>query len=145
MEKERFQLTPTVDVYLRKGNKILLSRRFNTGWQDGNYSCVGGHPLGDEPLKKAAAREVKEEIGVEIKLEDLKFAHVIQRRKNDFERLGVVFFVEKWQGEPQNMEAHLCDDLRWFDLDELPENIVPYMKQSLDCIKRKIPYSEFGW
>jgi len=55
------------------------------------------------------------------------------------------FLAEKWKGEPQNMEAHKCDDLRWFDLDKLPENTIPYIKQAINCFLKGIFYSEYGW
>ena len=32
------------------------------------------------------------------------------------------------------METGKCDDLSWFDLDDLPKNIVPYIKQSIESI-----------
>jgi hypothetical protein len=43
------------------------------------------------------------------------------------------------------MEPHKCDDLRWFELDNLPENTVLYIRQAIDCISKNIFYSEFGW
>jgi hypothetical protein len=43
------------------------------------------------------------------------------------------------------MEPHKCDDLRWFELNKLPENIIPYVKQAIDNIRNKKFYSEYGW
>lgn len=61
------------------------------------------------------------------------------------ERIDVFFTAEKWEGEIRNLEPEKCDDLSWFDLDNLPENIVPYIRQALECINKKNIYSEFGW
>jgi len=44
-----------------------------------------------------------------------------------------------------NKECHKCDDLSWFDLDDLPENILPYLNQVLNGIKNKVFYSEYDW
>ena len=58
MGKERPKVIPTAYLVLTKDNKILLSRRHNTGFQDGKYSLPAGHLGGDEEtLAQAIARE----------------------------------------------------------------------------------------
>ena len=37
---ERFKLVVAVHLLLIENKKILLLRRFNTGYEDGNYSVV---------------------------------------------------------------------------------------------------------
>lgn len=39
----------------------------------------------------------------------------------------------------------ILDDLSWFDLDALPKNTIPYIKQAIEAIKHNNFYSEFGW
>lgn len=41
------------------------------------------------------------------------------------------------------MELHKCDDLSWFDIDNLPDNVIPYIKQVIGCVLKNIIYSEF--
>ena len=41
--------------------------------------------------------------------------------------------------------THKCDDLSWFDLDDLPDNIILYIKQAINRIRDNIHYSEHGW
>jgi len=43
------------------------------------------------------------------------------------------------------MEEHKCDDLSWFDLADLPENIILEVKLALEHINDKEFYSELGW
>ncbi|MFQ6087067.1 MAG: NUDIX domain-containing protein, partial [Candidatus Bathyarchaeia archaeon] len=82
MIKERPKLIPTVYLVLTKDNKILLSRRYNTGFHDGEYSFPAGHLHGeDETLKQAMVREAKEEVGIEVDLADLELVHVMHRRQ----------------------------------------------------------------
>ena len=61
--------------------------------------------------------------------------------END-ERIDTFFIAEKWDGEIVNKEPHKCDDLSWFDLDNIPENVIPYIKQAINGIKNKTYYSE---
>ncbi|MFH1522957.1 MAG: NUDIX domain-containing protein [Patescibacteria group bacterium] len=150
MKTKRFKITPAVYLVLIKDNKVLLLRRYNTGHEDGNYSFVAGHFDGNETIMQAMVREAREEADINIKEEDLEIAHVIHRfaEYNDVssgERIDFFIKAEKWQGEPKNMEPEKCDDLDWFDLDNLPENTIAYIKQAIDSINKKIFYSEFGW
>ena len=63
---DRFKLIAAVYLLFRRGDEILLLLRANTGYEDGKYGLVSGHVDGDEPLAAAAAREAREEAGVEI-------------------------------------------------------------------------------
>lgn len=126
----------------------MLSRRFNTGYEDGLYSMVAGHVDEGESFTQCIVREAKEEAGITILPEDLKVAHVMQRitkeEKNN-ERIDIFLCPEKWGGEIENREPHKCDDLSWFDLNNIPENTIPYVKLAIENIKNKITYSELGW
>jgi len=145
MPKERFKIIPTSHLILMKGNKILLLRRFNTGYEDGNYSVVAGHLDGNETFMQAMVREAREEADIEIRPEDLEVVHVMHRKEPNEERVDFFIMAKKWKGEPKIMEPHKCDDLNWFELEKLPKNIIPYVKQAIDNIKNKKNYSEHGW
>ena len=67
MMSDKFKLVATVHIFLTKNDtEILLLKRFNTGYEDGNYSVIAGHIDGNEEVKTAAIREAKEEAGIEI-------------------------------------------------------------------------------
>lgn len=145
MPKERFKLIPTSHLILIKDDKILLSRRFNTGYEDGNYSVVAGHLDGNETFIEAMAREAKEEAGVDIKAKDLEVVHAMHRKSPPEERIDFFIKANDWRGEPKIMEPDKCDDLRWFPINNLPANTIPYIRQAIEKIRKKIFYSEFGW
>lgn len=148
MSQERHKIVPASYLVLIKNGKILLQRRFNTGYEDGKYSMVAGHVDKGETFTQCLIREVKEEAGIMLSLDDLKVVHVMHRNsgtEENNERVDVFFVAEKWDGEIENREPNKCDDLSWFGLDKLPANIIPYVKQAIDCIKSKIFYSEYGW
>lgn len=142
MKKGRFKLIPAVYLVLIEDDKILLSRRYNTGYFDNNYSFPAGHLDGGETLKQAMIREAIEEIGITLNPEDLELAHTMNRKMPDNERVDFFFTARKWQGEPKIMEPEKCDDLRWFTFNNLPGNIIPYIKQVIDSLSSNTIYSE---
>jgi 8-oxo-dGTP diphosphatase len=148
MTTQRHKNIPAAYLTMIKDNQILLLRRFNTGYEDGKYSMVAGHVDPGEHFTKCIIREAKEEAGIIIKDDQLKVAHVMHRNADagqDNARVDVFFIAETWEGEITNKEPHKCDDLSWFDMDELPENVIPYIKQAIDRIRNGENYSEHGW
>jgi len=144
MAKKRFGQIATSHLFLFRGNKILLLRRFNTGYEDGKYSVIAGHIEGNETARQTMVREAKEEAGIDIKMEDLELVHVMHRKENE-ERIDFFFTTKRWRGEPQIKEPQKCDNLSWFDLNNLPDNMVPYIKQAINCLLNHVVYSEYGW
>lgn len=142
---ERFKITPAAHLLLFKEGKTLLSRRFNTGWEDGNYSVIGGHLEGNETVLQATIREAKEEAGIILQPEDLEFAHVVHRKTPVEERVDFFATAKKWSGEPRILEPHKCDELKWFDVNELPANTIQYVRQGIEFTTKKVFYSECGW
>ncbi len=145
MQKERFKLVPTSHLILTNDNKILLLRRFNTGYEDGNYSVVAGHLDGNETFLQAMVREASEEAGITIKEEDLEVVHVMHRKGPGEERIDFFIKANAWEGEPRIMETQRCDDLKWFGIDSLPSNVIAYVKQAIENFRRRVFYSEHGW
>lgn len=144
MPNQRFKLISAVHLFLIKENQVLLLRRFNTGYEDGNYSVVAGHIDGNESAKEAMAREAFEEAGVIINPNDLELSHLMHRKSTD-ERMDLFFTTNKWEKEPRIMEKDKCDDLSWFSKESLPENMIPYVNEALNNLNKDLFYSEFGW
>jgi 8-oxo-dGTP diphosphatase len=142
---ERFKIVPASYLILIKDGKILLSRRFNTGYEDGKYSFIAGHLDGGETFTNAIVREAKEEADVDVKPKDLEVVHVMHRKTLVDERVDVFIMAKKWSGQPKIMENDKCDDLRWFEIDNLPDNTIPYIRQAIEMIMNKISYSEHGF
>ena len=143
----RHKIVPASYLMLIKNNQVLLARRMNTGHEDGNYSMPAGHIEPGESATSTLIREAKEEAGVTIKPEDVRMAHVMCRKGSgsENERVDFFFSAEKYVGIPKIMEPEKCDDMRWFPIDDLPENTIGYIKQAIDCSRKVIVYSEFGW
>jgi len=134
----------TIHLFLIRDNRILLIRRFQTGYMDGFYSVPAGHLDRGETVRMAGVREAHEEIGIRIDPVDMVFAGVFHRREDD-ERVDFFVQVRNWDGEPFNAEPGKCDQLRWAGLDALPENTIPYVRRALENFQAGIPFEEFGW
>lgn len=145
--KERNTNIPASYLVLMKGNKILLLQRANTGYHDGEYSLIAGHVEKDETFTDSILREAKEEAGIILDRDKIKVAH-IQHRKSDKDwwwRIHTYFIATEWTWDIKNIESGKCDDLSWFDINNLPENMVNCVRFSIENIKNGIFYSEFGW
>ena len=140
----RSKFLVAVHLFFFRDQDILLLRRFNTGYEDGNYSVVAGHVDAGETVTQAAVREANEEVGVILDPAELQIVHVMNRNSEDE---GIDFFivVRQWVGEVTNNEPQKCDDLAWAAVDALPDNTIPYVKRAIENYQAGLYYSEFGW
>jgi 8-oxo-dGTP pyrophosphatase MutT (NUDIX family) len=141
---ERFKLVSAVHLFLIREGQVLLLLRRNTGYEDGSYSVVAGHLNGGEEVRAAAIREAEEEVGIEISPQDVEVVGVMHRRSDD-ERIDFFLVASSWSGEIINNEPGKCGDLSWYDLKELPENVIPYVSRALENYRRGRWFDSFGW
>lgn len=120
-------------------------RRFQTAYYDGYYSLPAGHVEENETCTDSIIREAHEEVGIILKKENLRFSHVLYRMHGipaHYGRVDFFFAAETWDGEPKNREPEKCDDIGWFPLDRLPDNMVPEVRQAIESFRNDIFYSE---
>jgi 8-oxo-dGTP diphosphatase len=141
---ERFQLCAAVHLFLMRGDETLLLRRFNTGYEDGNYGVIAGHLDGDEEVIAAALREAREEAGIVIAPEDVAVVGVMHRKEAD-EYINFFLVASRWTGTIANWEPDKCDALAWFPLDDLPANVVPYVRRALGNYRCGRWFDSCGW
>ncbi len=139
-------LLAPIAVYLLliRGDSILMLRRHNTGFADGSYSMIAGHVEAGEDLKTAMVREAREEAGIRLSPEDLEVIGVIHSM-SDREYVNFFLKASEWSGEVVNMEPDKCDDLRWFDIANLPDNTVPYARQGIENYRGGVWFGSMGW
>ncbi len=143
---ERHKNVPSSYLILIRDNHVLLQRRFNTGYEDGNYGLVAGHVEKDESFTHAMIREAREEAGIQISPENIRVIHVMHRNCGpEHQRVDIFFAADEWDGEIRNMEPQKCDDLSWFPVDDMPTNIIPYIRQAIERVRSGEHYSEYGW
>lgn len=150
MRHNRHTVIPAVFTILqREDGKIFLLRRQNTGWRDGWWCLPAGHGEKGESFVAGAMREAKEEAGVDIKEEDMQFAHIHEAPSEEddgvTERVSAYFVCKKWSGEPVNAEPEKASEIGWFDVDNLPDNLIEHFKTAIENSFNGVSYSHHGF
>ncbi len=142
--KERFQNAIVADLLMIKNEdgkkKILLSKRKNTGYKDGEYELPGGHLEENEDLYEAMIREAKEELGISLNMQDLKIVHIMHHYTG--KRMNFILETEKSDLEPRIMEVDKCEELKWVEINNLPKNTMEKVKIIIGYIEKGELYSK---
>lgn len=107
---------------LNKEGKVLLQQR-NKEPEKGYWSIPGGKLEWMETFEDAVKREVKEECDVDIQVEKLLGIcdHIVKNENQHW--VSPSFLCKITNGEPKIMEPTKHTDMKWFNLNELPEKL----------------------
>ena len=139
---EHFKTYSAVFLIIIRDGKVLLQRRQNTGFMDGKLDFPGGHVDEGETASAAMVREAKEELGIDIKAEDLVFVH-LQHRLSERTYYCIYYTANVFSGTPCVMEPDKCTELVWCDVDSLPADVIVFRKDVLGRIAKTDYYSEW--
>lgn len=112
-----------VAVIIRCGDEILLTRR-NQNPRIGKLDLAGGFTDPKESAEETCARELKEELGIDINIKNLKFIaslpNVYHYKEIDYNTLDL-FFEYKVQEklEVKKLEKHEISETVWVKITEL--------------------------
>jgi NAD+ diphosphatase len=107
------RISPCAIVLVRRGDEVLLVR--NAAWPAGRYSLAAGFLGFGESLEECAAREVKEETGIEIT--DITY---VGSQSWPFPSQLMAGFVATYAGGELVVDHTELEDARWFPLSALP-------------------------
>jgi 8-oxo-dGTP pyrophosphatase MutT (NUDIX family) len=130
---------------LTKDEKICMLRRKGTGWMDGSFSIPAGGLDAGETIQAAAIREAYEEVGVRIAPDNLRYVHTLHSQTNASAWVGHFFEATVWNGTAVLREPEKHADLQWWPINKLPSETIPYVRQAIQAVATRTPYSEFGW
>ena len=142
-------LEPKVHIFIENNRKFLFLKRHNTGCYDGHWCLPTGRVEKGESPRVAAKRETLEEVGLQIDPAFVstiyaKIPHVDSKIPLDYEDL-CFFFSGKAYGAPQNCEPDKHEQLAWYDLNNLPNPIMPVVLFGIECYHKGQSYGEFGY
>lgn len=109
-----------VGVIVRRGDQVLLTRRTRHG--AGLWAAPGGYLDHGEALEACAARETREETGLEIC--DIRFLAVANDRFPDGKHNVTIWFAaDAPDGEARVAAPEELDEVRWFGWGDLPVDL----------------------
>lgn len=107
------KISPCAIVLVRRDDEVLLVR--NAQWPTGRYSLAAGFLGLGESLEECAAREVKEETGI-----DISNITYVGSQSWPFPSQIMTGFVAQYAGGELVVDHSELEDARWFPVSALP-------------------------
>lgn len=118
---------------------LLLQRSSDAAWMPDVWHVPGGRVEPDETVQEAAVREIREELGISVAVDDLTFQGVVAYDETNGEDVDTFqFSTHRWQGEPRLMEPHKHQAMQWISVADFPSNITSHSSVLLDNLDRAV-------
>ena len=110
-------------LVIRDGEVLIGQRRAGNG--PGTWSVPGGLIDFGESFEECAAREVREETGVELRRSTLITANNDVMPQYDDHSITIWMYATEWSGEPRNASPEEHATWEWRAWDDLPRPLYP--------------------
>ena len=141
MEREKF-LSAVYLILKNEQGEILLQRRTNTNLWENYLGLPAGHVDKGENVCQAIIREAKEELDIEISMEDLIDVFMVNRKNKSLDPYFDVYFeVSKYKGQIKINEPDKCKELIWCNPEKLPDDMIDFEKEAIENNKEGIKFS----
>lgn len=105
---------------IRRGRKLLIAQRRPEGFLGGLWEFPGGKRLPGESLENCLVREVREELGVRVRV-----VRPLATARHAYSHFRVTLFAYECRIASGRPRATECARWKWVDLDELDEYAFP--------------------
>lgn len=132
--------------------QIPLLMRHNTGFMDGYWCLIAGRVEPSESIIQAVIRETFEEAKLTITEKDIQLVHTANRyqeagngNNNTFHTnwLDFYFYTNSITDHPVNNEPSKHSEIKMFNLEDLPSNLLPYNISAINAYLNHKNYSEY--
>ena len=113
-------LEVVVGALVRERRVLLAYRSHDKRAYPDVWELPGGVVEAGESELDALTRELHEELGVQIATGSADYLCRLTAGPAEEQALLSAWLVRDWQGTPANLAPEEHDDIRWFDIDELP-------------------------
>ena len=146
MEREKFLSSIYLIIKNDKG-EVLLQRRQGTKLWPCFLALPAGHIDEGENAYEAAVREAREELGIEIAVQDIMDTFVANRKNKSLPSYYDVYFeLAKYTGTITIKEQEKCSELVWCDPNNLPDDMIDFEKEAMqnnvNGIKFSVTYAD---
>jgi 8-oxo-dGTP diphosphatase len=122
-----------IGVMVTKDGKVLLGKRKGSHGA-GEYAWPGGHLEHGERFAECAAREVREETGMEIG--EIRFLRVLNTMQYAPKHYVDIALVAAWvSGEPEVREPDKVEGWAWYELDALPSPLFYMVPTAVEALR----------
>lgn len=122
-----------VNAIILKDNKLLTIKRKIDPWP-GMYGLPGGHIEEEENRIESLKRELKEEMGLEIKVNESDFLGIETLRYKSRE-FKIFFYKAEIVGGEEKPQKEEVEEIKWLGFNDFIQNLKEF-KFSSDYIKR---------
>lgn len=127
-------------VIVNDDGKVFLAKRGKKARNEqGTWKIPGGAVEFGEQLEEALRREIKEEHDIDIEIIKLLNVsnHIISEEKQHW--VAPIFLCKITQGTPKIMEPDKCEEIGWFNLEEIQElPLAPSTKENFETFSSEI-------
>lgn len=136
-KKKRKPWVPVVTGIIKKEDKVLVGIRPESGNLAGLWEFPGGKLEPEETPEEAIARELNEELGLDVEDGELLFA-----ASHDYEEVGILllfYSIPFWKGTPRalhhtEIDWKPIDELKLLEMPEANKKLLPRILQYLERI-----------
>ena len=143
MKKDREKFLSSIYLIIKNNEgKILVQRRQGSKLWPGFLALPAGHLDVGEDAYEAAIREAKEELDINITVDNISDVFVVNRKnKSLLPYYDVYFELNGYNGEIKINEPNKCSELVWSNIKSLPEDMIEFEKIALNNYLNGIKFS----
>lgn len=123
-ETQQARFRVGVFAVIERAGQYLLARRRDIGW----WNLVGGGMEYGETVEQGLAREVREEIGIDVEVERLVGVYSKPRKRE----IVLTFLCHLPENSAEPGTSDEVSEVDWFAPDALPAQLLPKHRQRLE-------------
>ena len=130
-----------VGIIILDDNKILLGHRVkkytDTGgiYEPDSWTLPGGKQEADETIIECAKRETKEETDLDV--DNISVFGADDDITSDRHFVTLYTYTKNYNGEAKVMEKEKIDEWKWFDINNLPDNLYSPSEKEINAFKKE--------
>ena len=131
MEPARDKRLCAVHLFLIKDGKVLVEKRKNREYCDGQLDVIASHLEHGETVYDAVVRTAKKEVNIDVKKEDIKPIQIMHQNSEPNEYINYFFITTNYTGELRNNEPQFCEYIDWVDFKYPIDNMMDYINEAI--------------